>query len=258
MIRTGLLGGSLADRMLERIGDPEARGRCDGSAYRGRSKLEVMLGPTVWREIEGKHVVDFGCGSGGEVVEMARRGAHRVTGIDIQEPALDRARRAAREGGVADRCHFAHQTDQRADIVVSLDGFEHFADPTAVLRTMSEILRPGGRVLVAFGPTWLHPLGGHLFSVFPWAHLIFTEPALIRWRSRFKHDGATRFGEVEGGLNQMTIRRFRRLVADSPLRFESFEAVPIRRVRALANPITRELLTSLVRCRLATNTRAEN
>ena len=86
--------------------------------------------------------------------------------------------------------------------------------------------------------------------MFPWAHLIFTEAALLRWRARFKHDGATRFGEVEGGLNQMTIRRFRRLVADSPLAFETFEAVPIRRLRALATPLTREFFTSYVRCRL--------
>jgi hypothetical protein len=56
-------------------------------------------------------------------------------------------------------------------------------------------------------------LGGHLFSVFPWAHLIFSEQALIRWRSDFKSDGATRFSEVAGGLNQMTIRRFERLIA---------------------------------------------
>jgi hypothetical protein len=36
------------------------------------------------------------------------------------------------------------------------------------------------------------------------AHLIFKERALIRWRAGFKTDGATRFGEVAAGLNQMT------------------------------------------------------
>jgi hypothetical protein len=69
-------------------------------------------------------------------------------------------------------------------------------------------------------------------------------------RSRFKQDGATRFAEVEGGLNQMTIGRFRRLVAGSPLRFETFETVPIRRLRVLANPLTREFVTGSVRCSL--------
>lgn len=246
----GIIGGALADRILERLGDPESRGYCDGSAYHGRSKLEMLLGPGIWSEVADKDVLDFGCGSGEQSVEIARHGARHVTGVDILEPALRQARDAAHAAGVADRCTFGLHADRHADLVVSVDGFEHFGDPGAVLRTMHRLLRPGGRVLLAFGPTWLHPLGGHLFSVFPWAHLIFTEAALIRWRARFRHDGARRFGEVEGGLNQMTIHRFERLVAASPLCFETFEAVPIRRLKSLANPVTRELFTSFVRCRL--------
>jgi SAM-dependent methyltransferase len=251
MMRTGIVGGPLADRLLLRLGERAAtKGYCDGSAYRDRSKLETLLGRELWAQIAGKVAVDFGCGTGGEAVEMAQRGAARVIGIDIRERVLHAARLAAESAGVADRCAFVTHTNEKADVVISIDGFEHFADPEGILRAMSGILKPEGRVLLAFGPTWFHPLGGHSFSVFPWAHLIFTERALIRWRSRFKNDGATRFGEIEGGLNQMTIRRFRRLVARSPLEFDTFEAVPIRRLRVLTNPITREFGTSVVRCRL--------
>ena len=251
MRHTGLIGGPLADHLLRHLGERAARkGYCDGSAYRGRSKLEVLFGESIWRQIAGAVVADFGCGVGEEAIEMVQRGAARVIGIDILEHSLRAARRAAQDAGVAERCQFVTRTDERVDVVVSLDGFEHFSDPENVLRTISRMLRPTGRVLLTFGPTWLHPLGGHLFSVFPWAHLIFTEKALIRWRSRFKQDGATQFAEVEGGLNQMTIRRFRRLVADSPLRFETFETVPIRRLRALANPLTREFVTGSVCCSL--------
>src|SRR5690606_21682554 len=116
-----------------------------------------------------------------------------------------------------------------------IDSFEHFDDPPAILQTMDRMLKPGGEVRISFGPTWLHPYGGHLFSVFPWAHLIISEKALIRWRQGFKTDGATRFHEVEGGLNQMTIRRFERIVRESPFEFASLELVPIRKVRWLAN-----------------------
>ena len=131
-----------------------------------------------------------------------------------------------------------------------MDAFEHFDDPPAVLRAMRELLKPGGSVIATFGPTWYHPLGGHLFSVFPWAHLIFTEKALIRWRSDFKTDGATSFQEVAGGLNQMTIHRFERIIKQSPFRFVEFEAVPIRKMKPLANRLTREVTTSIVRCKL--------
>jgi hypothetical protein len=79
---------------------------------------------------------------------------------------------------------------------------------------------------------------------------LFTERSLIRWRSDFKCDGAARFGEVEGGLNQMTIRRFEHLVAASEFEFASFDAVPIRPMRFLASRLTREFTTSTVRCRL--------
>jgi SAM-dependent methyltransferase len=251
MIRTGIIGGPLADRLLQRLGERAAcKGYCDGSSYRGRSKLEMLFGEGIWSEISGKTVVDFGCGAGAEAIEMAQHGAASVIGIDILEHSLDAARRAARSAGVAERCRFTKQADAPVDLVVSLDGFEHFGDPEGVLGAMSRMLGPDGRVLLTFGPTWLHPLGGHLFSVFPWAHLLFTERALIRWRSRFKHDGATRFDEVEGGLNRMTIHRFRRLVARSPLEFETFEAIPIRRLHAFANALTREFVTSFVRCRL--------
>ena len=144
----------------------------------------------------------------------------------------------------------SQSTEERGDIIISLDAFEHFAEPAAVLRVMDGLLKPEGQVVASFGPTWYHPLGGHLFSVFPWAHLLLSEEALIRWRSGFKTDGATRFGEVAGGLNQLTIREFERIVAESPFQFATLEPVPIRKLRRLHNRLTREFTTSVVRCRL--------
>ena len=115
---------------------------------------------------------------------------------------------------------------------------------------MSALLQPAGEVIVSFGPTWYHPLGGHLFSVFPWAHLLFSEKALIRWRSTFKSDGATRFSEVAGGLNQMTISKFEDLIEDSPFKLASMELVPIKKVRRFHGRLTREFTTAIVRCYL--------
>jgi len=246
----GIIGGELGYRLLRRVSPGGGEGGCDGSVYEGRSKMEVLFGPDIWDELRGRVVVDFGCGEGSEAVEVARRGAARVVGVDLRESVLAAARRNAERAGVADRCRFTTATDERADVVLSLDAFEHFADPAGVLRVMRGMLKPDGRVVAVFGPTWYHPLGGHLFSVFPWAHLLFTERALIRWRSDFKTDGATRFGEVEGGLNQMTIRRFERIVGESDFDLESLEAVPIRRLAWLANSLTREFTTAVVRCRL--------
>ncbi len=245
----GVIGGAPAYSLLMRLcpaGDP---GYLTGEAYANKSKLQVLFGPSFFDHIRGKTVIDFGCGTGAEAIEMAESGARRVLGIDIRESFLVTARARAAAHGVAGRCEFMTTPDERADVVVSLDSFEHFADPDLILRVMNDYLAPGGKVIATFGPTWYHPLGGHLFSVFPWAHLLFTEKALLRWRKAFHPQQTARTFE-ECGLNKMTIRRFTRIVARSPFRFEQFEARPIRGLPLLSNPVTREFGTAIVRCTL--------
>jgi SAM-dependent methyltransferase len=248
---SGFIGGPVGYKLLRRLGRNAVNGGvCDGRPYRDRSKLEVLFGSGVWDLFANKTVADFGCGIGSEVIDIARHGARRAIGIDIRNDVLEVARKAAREAGVEERCEFVTHLDEPADVVISIDSFEHFEDPPAILKAMRRVLRDDGTVLVSFGPPWYHPYGGHLFSVFPWAHLIFTERALIRWRSDFKTDGARRFGEVAGGLNQMTVRQFEAMLAASDFDVQDFEAVPIRRLRGMVNPLAREFLTSVVRCTL--------
>ena len=237
-------------RLLRYIA-PVAPRYMDGSAYAGKSKLATLLGEELLAQLKGKTVVDFGCGEGHEAIEMAHRGAKCVFGVDILEDGLQRARERAIQAGVADRCHFVTQLAAVADIIVSLDAFEHFSDPAAILRLMYDSLNPGGRVIASFGPTWYHPLGGHLFSVFPWAHLVFSEQALIRWRNDLRTDGATRFTEVEGGLNRMTISGFEKLVAKSSFVLDRIETVPIRALKHFHSNVSREFTTALVRCQLS-------
>lgn len=210
------------------------------------SKLD-LLGSSFLSKIPGKTIIDFGCGVGNEAIEMAQRGAARVTGIDIREENLQIARESAAKAGVQDICIFATSTTEMSDIIVSIDAFEHFMDPAEILRVMNSLLKPDGEILLSFGPTWYHPLGGHLFSVFPWAHLLFSEEALIQWRATFKNDGATRFSEVAGGLNQITISKFEDLIARSDFSLISLERVPIRKLKPVHNRLTQEFTTALVR-----------
>ncbi len=239
-----------AQYKLLRIIAPKEPTTMDGSAFVAKGKLRTLLGDAFLEEIRGKTVLDFGCGEGAEAVEMASVGAERVIGLDIQTTLLARGRARAKEVGVADRCIFVTATDEPSEIVTSIDAFEHFHEPEAALVAMYGLLKPRGRLVVSFGPTWYHPLGGHLFSVFPWAHLVFSEDALIAWRSDFKTDGATKFHETAGGLNCMTISRFERMVENGPFEIESLEAVPIRKLRWLHSKWTREWTTAIVRARL--------
>src|SRR5258708_34813344 len=247
---------ALQYRILRRIA-PAGASRMTGAAYASASKLQILLGADLLERVRGKDVLDFGCGYGVEAVEMAHV-ARSVFGLDILPKSLERGRELAQQEGVADRCTFGTIPPvDRVDTIISLDSFEHFGRPDDILRTMHELLRPGGQVIASFGPTWYHPLGGHLFSVFPWAHLVFSERALVRWRSDIRADGATRLSEVDGGLNQMTIGRFERLVAASPLRLVHLQAVPIRQVRAIAHRFTPEFTPSILRGLLARAAREE-
>ena len=242
-----LIGGAVGLALLNWASRNGTVERCDiATAYIGRSKLEVLLGPQIWDQTRDKQVLDFGCGPGGEAVEIAQHGARHVIGVDLRQRWLDLGVAHAEAHGVADRCTFVSEWRDPVDLIVSLDSFEHFADPAGVLAHMRGLLRPGGKVLAAFGPTWYHPLGGHIYSVFPFSHLLFSERALVRWRALHKSDGAKTI--AESGLNKMTIRRFIRLVEASPLRFASFELLPIRPLRWIANRLTREFTTAAVRC----------
>ena len=187
---------------------------------------------------------------GDNALELAANGCRHVIGLDIQGERLAAGRAKAMEMGLSDRVLFVKETNEKADVILSTDAFEHFEDPAGILRIMRSLLRDDGYLLVEFGCTWYHPLGGHLFSVFPWAHLLFTERALLRWRSDFKTDGATRFHEVAGGLNKMTIARWEQTVAASDFRFDEYTLVPIRTAKRLHNRLTRELFTSILRARL--------
>ena len=56
--------------------------------------------------MEGKSVVDIGCGSGQYSIPLARRGAARVVGVDFAPGMLELARKYAESASVADRCEF--------------------------------------------------------------------------------------------------------------------------------------------------------
>ncbi|HEX2030061.1 MAG TPA: methyltransferase domain-containing protein [Actinomycetota bacterium] len=56
--------------------------------------------------IEGRTVLDLGCGTGGLALEALRRGADRTTGIDLSAASIEVARRRAAQAGLAGRARF--------------------------------------------------------------------------------------------------------------------------------------------------------
>jgi SAM-dependent methyltransferase len=202
-----------------------------------------------------RDVVDFGCGAGYQSVAMALLGAGRVTGVDIVERLLRHARNLAGEYRVADRVSFVTQLPEEqygsTDVVISQNSMEHFSQPGAMLRQMRAVLRPGGLALITFSPPWLAPYGSHMhfFTPVPWVHLIFSERTVMSVRARYRDDGATRYEDVEGGLNRMTLAKFERLVRDSGFRVQWKSYTPVKRIPVVGSiPGLREFFVNRIRC----------
>jgi SAM-dependent methyltransferase len=226
----------------------------------GSAKLEKYFGHDIWARLASRVVLDFGCGEGKEAIAAALHGAKRVYGIDIRDVSLEIAQKSSRGHGVHDKCIFLNGISQdsllreisgKVDVAYSLDSFEHFSEPRQILDQLYSLLAPGGELYVSFGPPWKHPFGCHMFffNSLPWMHFVFSEETIMAVRARYRKDGAKRFEDVEGGLNQMTVERFIRLAEDSNFRIETLRLIPIKGLTWLVqNHPIREYFTSVVQC----------
>ena len=89
--------------------------------------------------IAGRSVLDIGCGPGHYSVELARRGASRVLGIDFADSMLEIARKAAVDRSVQNICTFQHADfcrdtlDERFDYVVVMGFMDYVEHPEPVV-----------------------------------------------------------------------------------------------------------------------------
>jgi SAM-dependent methyltransferase len=112
---------------------------------------ESTLG--VLGEVEGKDVLEMGCGGGQWSMALARRGA-RPIGLDLSGRQLAHARRLMDEMGIsfplvqasAEQVPFR---DSSFDVVFADHGAFSFADPHRTIPEGARVLRRGG--LMAFG-----------------------------------------------------------------------------------------------------------
>lgn len=95
-------------------------------------------------ELTGKSVLDIGCNAGFYSVEMKRRGADRVVGIDTDERYLEQARLASRALGF-DGIEFARLSvydvaalGERFDVVIFMGVLYHLRHPLLALDLIRE------------------------------------------------------------------------------------------------------------------------
>ncbi len=102
--------------------------------------------------LAGKRVLDVGCGGGILSDSMARRGAD-VTGIDLATKALKVAQLHALEAETPNVRYVETSVEALAaeqpasfDVVTCMEMIEHVPDAASVVRSCSQLVKPGGWV----------------------------------------------------------------------------------------------------------------
>ena len=102
--------------------------------------------------LEGRRVLDVGCGGGILADAMARRGAS-VLGIDLASKPLRVARLHALEAGTESVEYrevaaeaLAQEMPTQFDRVTCMEMLEHVPDPSSIVRACASLVKPGGWV----------------------------------------------------------------------------------------------------------------
>ncbi len=103
-------------------------------------------------DLSGAEVLDIGCNGGFYSIEMKRRGAERVLGIDVDDRYLNQARFAARTLGlqIEFEKRSVYQVDRIAsqfDYVFFMGVFYHLRYPVFALDQVMKKIRPEGRLV---------------------------------------------------------------------------------------------------------------
>jgi 2-polyprenyl-6-hydroxyphenyl methylase/3-demethylubiquinone-9 3-methyltransferase len=101
--------------------------------------------------LEGKQVLDVGCGGGILSESLAAYGA-QVTGIDMGEAPLQVARLHLLESGLEvnyERIPVERLAEERPasfDLITCMEMLEHVPDPASVVQACAKLVKPGGHL----------------------------------------------------------------------------------------------------------------
>jgi SAM-dependent methyltransferase len=195
------------------------------------ASLERRYGP-----LEGRVLIDLGCGSGAYTEALRARGAE-VLPIDNDPEALNAAGPPPEGAMLADAANLP-LPDGYADGVVCSNLLEHTPDSRAVLREIVRVVRPGGFAYISW-TNWYSPWGGHEFV--PYQYL---GPRLGPRLHRRLH-GPVRKNAYKDGLWYTHIGRTITFVRGlEGVRIERIEPRYWPRLRFIvAIPVLREVLT---------------
>lgn len=201
----------------------------DFHAYE-RTLGERFLLPLLERHgvsLEGKSVLDAGCGYGGVLVALATRHVlAEAHGVDLDAEMISRGTERCGPAVRLEVGDFFGIEGRTYDVVLLRDVLEHIVDVEGAFAQARRLLEPGGIVFASFAPFY-SPFGGHqhngagLASCLPWIHLL----PEVAFRSLLRLPGNSY--KAEGSLSadmetvlrtRLTLSRFRRAASAAGFR----------------------------------------
>ncbi len=177
--------------------------------------------------LEGKKVLDYGCGAGENACLLAACGAD-VWGFDLSPVSIEKAKRRAELMGLSNRAHFdvyaAGQTaysNEQFDIVICFAILHHLHMMLDVVyKEMNRVLKPGG-MAYAIEPVANHVIVRKLRRVFP-VEIIATPDERQLLDHEMQRMDQFGFTDIEF-MHTLFLERFYRVLGENTQR-------PLRRV----------------------------
>ena len=134
--------------------------------------------------VANRNFLDVGCGNGLYSLELARRAAAKVVGIDIAEVMVELCKRSSVAENLDDRCTFiqtdllAYDPESRFDVSFGIGLFDYIRDPLPVLRKMREL--SDDKVIMSFPRywTWRAPIRKARLSIKGCDVVFYTAPRI--------------------------------------------------------------------------------
>ena len=132
-------------------------------------------------KMDHPRILDIGCGTGIPMLEIAKLSDGEVTGIDIDQKALDRLNRKIQQERLSDRVKVINRSvydtkfeDERFDLILE-EGVIHLLDLKRTLTECSRILKLNGFMVTGEATNWANrklkyfpKFGFKLIKQIPW------------------------------------------------------------------------------------------
>jgi len=108
--------------------------------------------------IKGRTFLDVGCGNALYSLELARKGAAKVVGIDISEVMIGLCKQSSENENLTDVCTFIqtdlldYKPESTFDVSFGIGLFDYIRDPLPVLKRMREVSTD--KAIMAFPRLW--------------------------------------------------------------------------------------------------------